>query len=772
MAKSGRDMECWIMKHENEGSTIDLRWSEWNHNRLWLITLATFVGTTATLRAQIVNGHFEDEPDLTGWTVEGPVTLGIAPPADPWPRNRLATLRETRSGGLTRIYQTPITLPDPLPAELTFRYRMIPGEETAANPTGLPRPVLLAAVSAKTHPDPPSGTGVGTQYVDVFAGDTEPRSASIGEPTTELLLELTFDMEIELMTGLPEGEVTTDSGEIDTLEVFSDAGGDDKRLRVTMTDVPHRAGVNMAFPGVVPKAIATAASEYACRDTLRVRVVTCDYNNDGRFTFSGDVTTSLNGDLTDPVHFRADRNLDGVIDTSDHTDGLAAGLLNGPWVPLHIMSNVRATPPDSFIVRLTEPSGSGADLVTYASGSGAPAFLRGFFYEDTNGELLYDASLITVSSDDVSPDGLYTVRLNLAAAGLSANQDVRLEFGLASAVNGKSTAVVLDDVSFDCPVTGFCCEDITGHLTVLNDQSGCTVDDCPNDVAQHTNTVSDCCGECNTVAADIVIMFDTTTSTSARDLQAERKAAKALLTAFSEANPRPRVAIGEFRGVCTPTPCTTFIHSGAELNGSYSMNYGDDDGVENADYTVTPSDDDDDLYDIIDHITERGGYTNIKKAIEVAQAELDTNGDPNTPNYIILLTDGKANRPTDSGHGSSGINSCNDSVCECENAREYARLAAETARAAEPRTEIFAVHFIGEPDNCSDNEDDIALDWLQNHLVDDPAHYVNAVDPESQALLLCAMLNVAELISCDDDDPTTADCCIDGACYNGAPCEQ
>lgn len=435
-----------------------------NAKRSMVVCLAVLVWTTR-VHAQsevIVNPAF-DSNDLSGWTTHGNVAVAEHPNA---PGDYFALLRELgdelvnptpAAGALSQMWQT---FPIPAgPSYLAFRYRFTAGDASA-------RPTMTDAVSRKYHP-------VLNELVDlnVLSGQTECRSENLGglpaPTTTDLEIVVIFDRRINLL-GLTGGDVTTDHGTI-----VSTLGSHDE-LDIQIIDVDLASKVNLRFPGVVDWEFGRP--ELFSQAELCVVVAIGDYDSDGQTT-QADID-AVNADILLPATVtvdtaRADWNLDGQIDSLDETDLLAAiPQLPGADVGCPFGRTLEpSSPPDSFMALLVDnavPTNLPVGLSL-----AEPTFANAFLYQDSNGRLLFDETVIEIS-EELDEDGMFSVSLSLAGV---AAQDARLAFSLYTAGNGVTSGAAIDDLHTVCPA-GWCCHPVTGAGELIDDNNACTDEIC------------------------------------------------------------------------------------------------------------------------------------------------------------------------------------------------------------------------------------------------------------------------------------------------------
>lgn len=281
-----------------------------------------------------------------------------------------------------------------------------------------------------------------------------------------------------------------------------------------------------------------------------------------------------------------------------------------------------SVPPDSFMVYLVAQGATPTRLVnhTLPDPQAESYFFHNntlaYYYEDSDNRRYYDADKVTIS-ETPNVNGFYTVTLNTAAATQTGDVAAKVVFSLASSdwePAGMSSFLLLDGAQAGCPEDVFCCDPATGDVAVIDDGLPCTSDDCTDGVVTHE--VFECCGGCGNPSADIVIMIDITGSMAASEYEKEKEAVRDFLHRFAYSAVRPRVAIGHF----------------GNENGAVGLAEG-----LTLDYDL--------LNQAIDGLLTPQGATNVAEAIRVAQQEIMTHGQCDTPNYIILITDGKTNKP-------------------------------------------------------------------------------------------------------------------------------
>jgi hypothetical protein len=241
---------------------------------------------------------------------------------------------------------------------------------------------------------------------------------------------------------------------------------------------------------------------------------------------------------------------------------------------------------------------------------------------------------------------------------------------------------------------------------------------------------------------DVVIMIDLTGSTSLSDLEIEKNAAKTLLQSFLPLSPRPRVAIGTFNLMhteATDASESARILPGGELTdvyGSSNSNTG--------------------LFKVINNLNYTNGFTDIAAAISVAQAHLNTLP-PSGPRFIVLISDGTANRP-----GQDSYMNCDN--CGCPNAFAAANVEATAAESA--GTKIVGIHYAGNGGSvvCS-NEPAAGYQFMQQSIATTPALFF-----QGNSDLSGVFQQIACAVTCDDGNSCTNDSCnaSTGACEHTA----
>lgn len=247
-----------------------------------------------------------------------------------------------------------------------------------------------------------------------------------------------------------------------------------------------------------------------------------------------------------------------------------------------------------------------------------------------------------------------------------------------------------------------------------------------------------------TAEADVVVILDLSGGTSLAQIQAQKAGATHLLQLFNGLTAKPRVAVATMNSICASAPeCYNPALNEARIVAPLSTNY-------SAHLTaLSPS----------GSIQGQGpggsglGGTNIQEAIEVAQAHLQSAGDPNHPNYIVVISDGDPTLP-----GYYLDFSCGN--CFCTQAEDAGESAANAARAA--GTSVFTIH-VGAT-SCGGSQ------YLGQRIADDLAlHFVSGGAFEGP------FFEIAQAVQCSDGLSCTADSCdeLTGQCEftEISPCE-
>jgi len=113
---------------------------------------------------------------------------------------------------------------------------------------------------------------------------------------------------------------------------------------------------------------------------------------------------------------------------------------------------VRTTtsPADAFTAYLLTTNGA---RVLPDAGD-APTFSSAFFYIDSDGRLVYDTEHVDVQMTP-GPDGMFGVTLKELNSNGLIGQTLRLEFDLATADNGVTSAVFMDGITDGSPLTPY-----------------------------------------------------------------------------------------------------------------------------------------------------------------------------------------------------------------------------------------------------------------------------------------------------------------------------
>jgi hypothetical protein len=238
--------------------------------------------------------------------------------------------------------------------------------------------------------------------------------------------------------------------------------------------------------------------------------------------------------------------------------------------------------------------------------------------------------------------------------------------------------------------------------------------------------------------ADIVIMLDMSgsinfTDSPVNDLENEKSSARELLTFFTQAAVKPRVAIGTFNA-CDLNPsepeCDN-LQARILPNGSLTSDY----GVQAAGTG---------LYGVLNTLTRTSGFTDLSQAIAVARQHL-SGQNSNSRKYIIIITDGVPNRPGGPDEDTYG----NCSGCGCSTAYDAASAAALAAKNQD--IQIFTVHYTGHTQTLiCPNEPAAGRAFLQQSVATSGSLFY-----EGDNGLADTFSQVSFAITCDNGDPCT-----------------
>lgn len=283
-----------------------------------------------------------------------------------------------------------------------------------------------------------------------------------------------------------------------------------------------------------------------------------------------------------------------------------------------------------------------------------------------------------------------------------------------------------------CDETGTCVHEEDATDTDLDSVPDCrdkcpgTGPDTPVDEFGCRTICEEPCAE--TLDVDLVIMIDRTRSGDIGGIDDQKAAVMDLLMDLNTYSLHPRVAVGVFDG-----PCLTCTEDDARIiSGPLTSDYGD---------PSVP----DGLFGVVAGITDAGirGRTNLRAAVNTAADALLDAGSAR-PKYIALMSDGIANYPT---YLQCGL----FETCGCLAARNYARDAADAAKAQGLRIATFHFERLG---SLCLGEPAIGM-ALMADLASDGFAYVGL---ENLALLPADI--EADLFSCEDEDVCTADICV------------
>ena len=239
-----------------------------------------------------------------------------------------------------------------------------------------------------------------------------------------------------------------------------------------------------------------------------------------------------------------------------------------------------------------------------------------------------------------------------------------------------------------------------------------------------------------TSPADVFILIDKTGSVSNSELTAEKNAAKTLLNEFATAQEKPRVAIGSFN---------VQSFSDAELLATLTSSYGADGSPGTG------------LYQAINNISGTDGNTNLVSPLNLANDHLLSGfGDPQTPDYIVLISDGIANRPTTFPPTYPNSTGCGS--CDCPQARAAAASTATTIKNL--GTKIFAIRFGDNTGTCNSAQVQLGGQFLDQEISSGPGYYFEG----STANLSEIFDKISGFISCSSNNYQCGADCVSGVC--------
>ena len=233
-------------------------------------------------------------------------------------------------------------------------------------------------------------------------------------------------------------------------------------------------------------------------------------------------------------------------------------------------------------------------------------------------------------------------------------------------------------------------------------------------------------------------MIDKTGSVTDSDLAAEKAAAKTLLNEFATAQEKPRVAIATFNVSRTND---ARVVPGGHLTSTFGSDAGAGTG----------------LYLAINAISNTTGETNIQAALQVSQDEFDSGyGDPQTPNYIVLISDGISNRPKTFPPLYPNSNGCY--VCNCPQSRAAA-LSTRTNVVA-TGTKIFTIHFGDNSGLCSAAEIALGATFLNDSISSGSGYNFEG----NTGNLAGIFDKISGYIACSSTGYTCGANCVNGTC--------
>ena len=210
--------------------------------------------------------------------------------------------------------------------------------------------------------------------------------------------------------------------------------------------------------------------------------------------------------------------------------------------------------------------------------------------------------------------------------------------------------------------------------------------------------------------ADIIIAFDFTGSTSAFNLSEQKRAANELLDFFESAAIRPNIGYVTFN---TRFP---FESDSGRVVQTLTSDYDllrnlVDENLDNGEIAGVGGD------------PVAAGATHIGAGINAAQVELDTNANPSTENYMILISDGDPNV-------TSQFVTCGS--CQCLEAEALAATASQDAIAT--GTILFTVHYNGN-ELCPLEDGEVSgRSFMREEIASSPEHaFVSGEDDLEEA---------------------------------------
>ncbi|OGM97065.1 MAG: hypothetical protein A3B86_02945 [Candidatus Yanofskybacteria bacterium RIFCSPHIGHO2_02_FULL_38_22b] len=210
------------------------------------------------------------------------------------------------------------------------------------------------------------------------------------------------------------------------------------------------------------------------------------------------------------------------------------------------------------------------------------------------------------------------------------------------------------------------------------------------------------------LCADTIMMLDRTGSMNATARADEQVAAKNLINLFSGVFPTAKIGVGRFGDSANGG-----IEAEILTSGQLTDVYGDDD---------PGNDSDNDLFHAVETATNTNSSvgTNLKDAIDVAQAELESSRGTSLPNVIIIISDGDPSEPT------------TDPLTAASNAANSAKAAG---------TEIFTIHFGDDPSGLAGQELLLSMATDENHF------FVSPTSADLQDLFVTIANNICPEIS-------------------------